>query len=150
MEYFNDIEMTKLLIKESKERLEGKRKNPSDKITKAFLDILEHTLTSRKYSGYTPEWKDEFRGLAHEKFVKHWYKFDPKRAQKNYYQKNNEKFLKDEKEWGGAHGYFTTIVISSIHDVIRKFKKERQDREEMAVSYNQLWEQEWFKNLKKG
>jgi hypothetical protein len=143
--YFDDIKITKLLIKEAKEKLEGKRKQPSDEITQSFIDILEHSLSSRKYSGYSPEWKDEFRGLAYEKFVKHWFKFKPDRAQKNYFQRNNEKILKEKEEWGGAHGYFTTIVISSIHDIIRKFKKEKENRENLVVSYNKLWEQEWYK-----
>lgn len=142
MNYFDDLKMTKLLMKEIEERKQGKRKGPSDELGKAFLQVLEHTLTSRKYRNYTDDWKDEFRGLAIEKFLKHWYKFNPERIQKNYYQREGKKYLKDKSEWKGAHTFFTQMVISSIHDIINKFKKYHGRIEDIAESYDRMLEQE--------
>ena len=60
--------------------------------------------------------------------------------------------LKEKEEWGGAHGYFTTIAISSIHDIIRKFKKEKIviERSEEFFSITKPVNQEILKFLNEG
>jgi hypothetical protein len=125
-DYVNDKELTDLLLKEIEERKQGLRKGPSNELAEKFLLILDKILTSYKYKNYTDLWKDEFKSFAIYLFAAHWYKFKPERAQKNYYTRNGEKILKDEKDFEGAVGYFTLLVTTAIHDTIRKLKAERE------------------------
>ena len=142
MEYFNDLEVTKQLLREIEERKKGIRKNPSDDLIRIFYDILYRIMDSKKFRNYTEDWKDEFVSQSIEKFLRNWYKFNPLKIRKNYYQRNNKLFLKDKNEWKGAHTFFSTIIHSSFFDIIRKFKKYEEFQKEMIKSYDVLLEQE--------
>ena len=124
--YIDDYKLTVDLRREQKEFRAGERKSASNELAKDFIMILEHVLTKHNFSGYSKNYKDEFRSKAYELFVKHWHKFDPLRARLNYYQKDKELFLKeDEAEWRGGFGWFSLFSSTASIDEIKKFKKQR-------------------------
>ena len=125
--YIDDVRLTKDLRREQKEFKEGLRTKSSNELAKDFIMVLEHVLTKHNFSGYTKNYKDEFRSKAYELFVKHWHKFDPLRARLNYYQKDNVLYLKeDEAEWRGGFGWFSLFSKTAAVDEIKKFKKRRE------------------------
>ena len=140
-DYIDDLELTKQLIKEKEEFQQGKIKKPSENLAKKFLLVLNKVLTSSKYSGYTLDWKNDFKSKAHELFVKHWYKFNPERIQKNFYQKDNKKILKKEEDYKGAHGWFTLLITTAIHDEIKRHKKYNNFVNELAEEKTkEIWD----------
>jgi len=130
--YFDDKKVTQELLKEIEERKEGKRKNPSDFIIKEFFRTFERIMTKHSYKNYSEGWKQDFFSRANFLFVKHWWKFNPKKQQKNYYQREGKKIYKDEKDLLGAHNWFTLLIITAIHDIIR-FKKKRKKAEDKMI-----------------
>jgi len=116
--------------------ISSKRISPSAKISEGFLDVLEHTLTKRNFSGYSPGYKDEFRSKASILFVKHWHKFDPSRARLNYYQKQGELFYKEPHELRGAFGWFSLFSKTGIVDEIKRLKKIRDKNKEIIELKN--------------
>jgi len=137
MNYIDDKELTKLLMKEIQERKDGKRKGPSNELTEKFLLIYNKILTRNNFSGYTNAWKNEFYDKATMKFMRNWYKFNPKKIQANY---KKGQYIGPVK---GAHTFFTTIVFSSIFDVIRKNKK----MEKMLDKIKSLYDDELKREL---
>jgi len=132
MMYFDDKKVTKLLMEEIEEKKQGKRKSPSNDLAQYFLDVLYHILSSNKFRNYSNDWRDEMISHSSEKFVKHWDKFNPERIRNNYYMKDGELYLKDKKEFKGAHTFFSTIVHSSIYEIIKRQKRHRNFSEELA------------------
>ena len=125
--YMDDYRLTKDLLREQKEFREGKRKSSSNELAKDFIIVLEHVLTKHNFSGYTKNYKDEFKSKAYELFVKHWHKFDPLRARKNYYQKDGIQYFKEnEDEWRGGFGWFSLFSRTAAIDEIKRFKKIRE------------------------
>ncbi len=135
--YIDDYRLTKDLLREQKEFREGLRKSSSNELAKDFITVLEHVLTKHNFSGYTKNYKDEFRSKAYELFVKHWHKFDPYRARLNFYQKNGELFFKeDESEWRGGFGWFSLFSKTASIDEIKKFKKQKEKIKEILDEKN--------------
>jgi len=134
--YINDYDLTKLLMKEQSEFKSGERRTPSEELSKAFLLILDHVLTKRNFSGYSRNWKDEFRSKAHILYVKHWHKFDPLRARLNYTQKDGELFLKDETEFRGAFGWFSLFSRTGALDELKRLKSQGEKLKEIIDSKN--------------
>jgi len=137
--YFDDIKVTKLLMKEIEEYKKGKRKSPSNELTQYYLDVVNNILKSSKYAFYTDDWKEEFLSYASYKFVKYWHTFKINKSKSNF--KNGK--LKTEN-LKGAYNFFTSLAISAIHYVIRNFNNERKNKEELANEYNNFWHQEWY------
>ena len=135
--YIDDYRLTVDLLREQKEFKEGLRKSASNELAKDFITILEHVLTKHNFSGYSKNYKDEFRSKAYELFVKHWHKFDPLRARLNYYQKDKELFLKEDvAEWRGGFGWFSLFSSTASIDEIKKFKKQRLKMQEIIDEKN--------------
>ena len=135
--YMDDVRLTKDLIREQAEFKAGLRKTSSNELAKDFIIVLEHVLTKHNFSGYTKNYKDEFKSKAYELYVKHWHKFDPLRARKNYYQKDGELYLKeDESEWRGGFGWFSLFSRTAAVDEIKRFKKIRENMKEIIDQKN--------------
>ena len=135
--YIDDYRLTKDLFREQKEFKEGKRKQASNELAKDFIMILEHVLTKHNFSGYTKNYKDEFRSKAYELFVKHWHKFDHLKARLNYYQKDGELYLKEDiDEMRGGFGWFSLFSKTGAVDEIKKFKKYREKMQEIVDEKN--------------
>ena len=125
--YTDDYKLTKQLLKEQKEFREGKRKTASNELAKEFITILEHILTKHNFSRYTKAYKDEFRSKAYMLFVKHWHKFDPRKARLNYYQVDGELFYKEnENELRGAFGWFSLFSKTAAIDEIKRLNNQRE------------------------
>jgi len=124
--YIDDYALTKQLFEEQDQFRKGEITRSSEDLASKFITILEHVLTKHNFSGYSRNYKDEFRSLAYEKFVKHWHKFDPTRARLNYYQLDGELFYKENKEeLRGGFGWFSLFSSSSAIDVIKKMNAQR-------------------------
>jgi hypothetical protein len=135
--YIDDYKLTKLLLKEQKEFQEGLRKTSSNELAKYFITILEHILTKHNFSGYSKNYKDEFRSKSYMLFVKHWHKFDPTRARLNYFQKNGELFYKEDvEELRGAFGWFSLFAQTASVDEIRRLNKIRDKLKEIVEEKN--------------
>lgn len=135
--YCDDYALTALLLKEQEEFRNGERTSASDEIGTYFLTIREHVLTKRNFSGYSQNYKDEFRSKANELFAKHWHKFDPIRARKNYTQKDGELFLKEDKtEWRGGFGWFSLFCRTAAIDEIKRLNKIRQKNQAIIEEKN--------------
>lgn len=134
--YIDDIENYALEGKVTSLIVCSKRQTPSAYMTKEFLNVLEHTLTKRNFSGYSPGYKDEFRSKASILFVKHWHKFDPSRARLNYFQKNGELFYKEVSELRGAFGWYSLFSKTGIVDEIKRLKKIRVKNAEIVDQKN--------------
>jgi len=134
--YMDDLELTKMLLEEQKEFLEGKRKSASNDLAKKFITVLEHYLTKHNVSGYSKNYKDEFRSKAYILFVKHWFKFDPKKARLNYYQKDGELYYKEEEELKGGFGWFSLFSSTASIDEIKRLKKIRENLKALVDEKN--------------
>ena len=135
--YIDDYALTKDLMREQAEFREGLRKSSSNELAKEFMTVLEHVLTKHNFSGYSKNYKDEFRSKAYELFVKHWHKFDPTRARLNYFQKDGELFLKEDKaEWRGGFGWFSLFSSTASIDEIKRFKRHREKLKEIVDAKN--------------
>jgi hypothetical protein len=135
--YVDDYELTKLLLKEQKEFHEGLRKTSSNELAKQFITILEHVLTKHNFSGYSKNYKDEFRSKAYMLFVKHWHKFKPEKARLNYYQKDGELFFKEDvNELRGAFGWFSLFSSTASIDEIKRFKRIRENNQKIIDGKN--------------
>ena len=136
-DYIDDYELTKMLMKEVEEYKQGKRKSPSEELSKKFLTIFYHFISSWKYYGYTDDRKQDFLSQASYLFLKNWHKFNPEKVQKNWKQKNNEKYLVKEDEYRGAFSFFTMICANGVHFIINKFKKEKENHEKLIERENE-------------
>lgn len=135
--YIDDYQLTKDLLREQKEFKEGLRKSSSNELAKQFITVLEHVLTKHNFSGYSKNYKDEFRSKAYMLFVKHWHKFDPAKARLNYYQKDGELFFKEDvAELRGGFGWFSLFSQTASIDEIKRFKRIREKLKEIVDSKN--------------
>lgn len=134
--YIDDYELTKLLMKEQAEFRNNERRQASEELSLKFLLILDHVLTLRNFSGYSRNWKDEFRSKSHELYVKHWHKFDPVRARLNFYQKDGELYLKEVEEFRGAFGWFSLFCKTGALDEIKKLKRRSAQIKEIIEGKN--------------
>lgn len=134
--YIDDVYLTKLLMKEQAEFRNGERRTASEELAVFFLTILDHILTKRNFSGYSRNWKDEFRSKSHELFAKHWHKFDPERARLNYYQKDKELYLKPQEEWRGGFGWFSLFCRTGALDEIKKLQNQSKKIQEIIDNKN--------------
>ena len=134
--YVDDYELSALLMKEQAEFKAGDRRTPSEELSRTFLLILDHVLTKRNFSGYSRNWKDEFRSKAHILYVKHWHKFDPIRARLNYIQKDGELFLKEKEEFRGGFGWFTLFCRTGALDEIKRLKIQSTKLKEILDAKN--------------
>jgi len=126
--YCDDYALTAMILKEQKDFREGKVRSASNELAKEFMTIREHVLKKRNFSGYSQNYKDEFRSKASELFVKHWHKFDATRARKNYTQKDGELYYKEDvSELRGAFGWFSLFCKTAAIDEIKRFKKGREN-----------------------
>ena len=130
-DYINDKELTDELLKEIEEFKEGKRKGASEYLGEAFLKTFNKIMTKHSYRNYSEDWRQDFLSKASYLFARHWYKFNPTKQQKNYFQKDGKKYLKEEKDWLGAHNWFTLFCVTAIHDIIREKKKEKENLENL-------------------
>jgi len=142
-DYIDDLKLTKQLLKEIEEYKQGKRKGASEELGKVFLTTFNKIMTKSSYRNYSDDWKNDFLSKASYLFARHWYKFDPLKQQKNYYQKNGKKYLKPKEEWRGAHNWLTLFCTTAIHDIIRERKKEKEEQENLVS----LYEKEFQKQL---
>ena len=125
--YIDDYALTKQLMKEQKDFKEGLIKTSSNDLAKQFIIVLEHVLTKHNFSGYSKNYKDEFRSKAYMLYVKHWHKFDPAKARLNYYQKDGELFFKEDvSELRGGFGWFSLFSSTASIDEIKRFKRIRE------------------------
>ncbi len=134
--YLDDLVLTAKLMKEQKEFKDGDRRSASESLSLDFLLILDHMLTKRNFSGYSRNWKDEFRSKSHELYVKHWHKFDPIRARLNYIQRDGELFLKDVEEFKGAFGWFSLFCRTGALDEIKRLKHQSAKLKEIVDGKN--------------
>lgn len=135
--YCDDYALTALILKEQDEFRAGERKSASNELAEEFLKIREHVLTKRNFSGYSKNYKDEFRSKANELFVKHWHKFDPLRSRKNYTQRDGELYLKDDvNEYRGAFGWFSLFCTTAAIDEIKRFKNIREKTQKIIDESN--------------
>jgi len=135
--YIDDYALTKLLLKEQEEYKNGLRTKSSEELAKNFITVLEHVLTARNFSGYSKNYKDEFRSKAYLLFVKHWHKFDPAKARLNYYQKDGELFYKENvDELRGGFGWFSLFARTAALDEIKRFKRIREKNQEIIDGKN--------------
>jgi len=135
--YIDDLELTQQLMKEQKEYLAGDRKTSSNDLASKFIIVLEHVLTKYNFSGYSKNYKDEFRSKAYILFVKHWFKFKPEKTRLNYYQKDGELYFKeDPKEYRGAFGLFSLFSSTGAIDEIKRFKRQREKIKEILDAKN--------------
>ena len=135
--YIDDFALTKQLMTEQAQYLNGDIKSSSNELASQFITVLEHVLTKHNFSGYSKNYKDEFRSKAFELYVKHWHKFDPERARLNYFQKDGELFLKEDKaEWRGGFGWFSLFSQTAAVDEIKRFKRHREKLKEIVDDKN--------------
>ena len=135
--YIDDYALTKQLMKEQQDFKDGLIKTSSNELASQFIVVLEHVLTKHNFSGYSKNYKDEFRSKAYMLFVKHWHKFDPTRARLNYFQKDGELFLKEDKnEWRGGFGWFSLFSQTAAVDEIKRFKRHREKLKEIVDDKN--------------
>lgn len=135
--YCDDYALTALLLKEQAEYIAGTRTQASNEIGTYFLQIREHVLKKRNFSGYSANWKDEFRSKSNELFAKHWHKFDPSRARKNYTQVDGELFYKeDPAEWRGGFGWFSLFCKTAAVDEIKRLKRISQNVQKVIDGKN--------------
>ncbi len=135
--YIDDFALTKQLMREQQEFLNGDRKSSSNELASQFITVLEHVLTKHNFSGYSKNYKDEFRSKAYMLFVKHWHKFDPKKARLNYYQKDGELFYKEDvTELRGGFGWFSLFSSTASIDEIKRFKRIREKNQVIIDSKN--------------
>ena len=131
IDYINDKELTKLLLKEKEEYFNKERKSCSNQLAEKFLLILEKILTRPNFNRYSQDYKDEFKSSAELLFIKHWFKFNPEKIKKNYFIKNGKKILKEKKDWGGAFAFFSILAWTGCTDEIKKFKKIKNEKQQM-------------------
>ncbi len=135
--YCDDYDLTALILKEQAEFRAGERKSGSNELGAEFLKIREHVLTLRNFSGYSRNYKDEFRSKANELFAKHWHKFDPARARLNFTQRNGELFYKEDvTELRGAFGWFSLFCKTAAIDEIKRFKNIREKQQKIIDEKN--------------
>jgi len=134
--YIDDKKLTATLLKEIEEYKQGKRKGASEELGEAFLKIFNKIMTKQSYRNYSDDWKNDFLSKASYLFARHWHKFNPYKQQKNYFQRNNKKYLKDEKDFEGALNWFSLFCFTAIHDIIRERKKEKEEKENMCSLYD--------------
>jgi hypothetical protein len=135
--YIDDLALTQQLMKEKEEYLAGERKTSSEDLARQFIIVLEHVLTKHNFSGYSKNYKDEFRSKAYMLFVKHWFKFKPEKTRLNYYQKDGELYFKeDPTEYRGAFGLFSLFSSTASIDEIKRFKRQREKLKEIVDNKN--------------
>lgn len=136
-DYMDDYELTKKLIQEVEEFKNGKRNKPSEELSEAFLTVFYRFISSWKYYRYTDDRKQDFLSQSSYLFVKNWMKFDPTKVQKNWRQKDKEKYLVPEEEYRGAFSFFTMICANGTHSIITKFKKEKEKKDALISDENE-------------
>lgn len=135
--YIDDFALTKQLLKEQKDFKDGLVKTSSNDLAQQFIIVLEHVLTKHNFSGYSKNYKDEFRSKAYMLYVKHWHKFDPTKARLNYYQKDGELFYKEDvSELRGGFGWFSLFSSTASIDEIKRFKRIRENLKEIVDEKN--------------
>jgi len=177
VEYLNDLELTTQLIKEANEykayaeykemvnkpsEFNGvKREAPSDDLCLKFIRIYDGIIHKPNFSGYSPDYKEEFFSKAQYLFIRHWFKFDPLKVRKNYRvspksnmksvgdiqverSKNGVKLkekieqgeliLKPHDEFEGGFSWFTLLCMTACTDSISMFKKRRAQHQELVQS----------------
>jgi len=137
VDYMDDYVLTKQLIKEAEEFKNGERTRPSEDLAASFLTVFEHFISSWKYYRYTDDRKQDYRSQSSYLFIKNWYKFDPTKVQKNWKQKDKQKYLVEESEYRGAFSFFTMICANGTHSIIDKHKKEKAKRDKLIQDENE-------------
>lgn len=117
-EFYNELVLYRKQVNHAKEN-NLPEPQPSDRIGKMIMLIVNRVLTSHRFSGYTDLWKDEMRSEAIYSACRSIKNFDPE-VSKNPF------------------AYFTTAVYYVFYNVIKREKKEallrlnhsREDKED--------------------
>lgn len=157
--YINDLELTKILIKEINnrkyiiEQTKEKVPGPSNQLGEWFVKVTDHMLTRGNFRGYSDNYKDEFKSNAYLFFARYWWKFDPTRVAGNkikppkdaelksdgkyYISENNteiewKQLYKPESEWKGGFTFFTTLAWTGTLGALKTLKEADNFKQKMA------------------
>jgi len=153
--YIDDVEITRVLLrdKETPNGLDedGKPKPPkaSEELGEMYLMMIEKILSRGNFRGYTEEYKNEMRGMAHIFFARYWWKFSPEKVQFNVLFNDSVKsfklhegisddievffkdlpdeykILKPREEWKGVFSFFSTLIFSAFLGGLKNLNKSK-------------------------
>ncbi len=125
--------LTRLVLEYKAARLKNPKCVMSSELAEVFLIIIDKMLGSSRWRGYSPDWKEEFRGRAIEHLVKYGHNFSPEKSQNgrgkdayNYYAQMV--FRAFAQSWKKCKIY-SDNNININHDIIYKEKNWTDDQE---------------------
>lgn len=136
--YIDDLELTRILIEESTNRINlslqdpsAKLPGPSNKLGEWFIKVTDHMLTRGNFRGYSDNYKDEFKSSAYLFFARYWWKFDASKVKQNTDKNGN---FKDQQDLKGGFSFFTTLAWTGTLSALKTLKEADEFRKNIAES----------------
>lgn len=106
-ERINPVYLSDLLMDHKLKRAVDPNYKMSDEMGDVLLVMIEKTIGSSGWRGYSPDWKEEFRGRAIDHLVRYSHGFNPEKC------KNGK---------GDAGNYLIKIIVSAFIQSLNKCK----------------------------